>query len=156
MVPHRSSLTFLLLLHTFFGGVFLSAHAKTIGATEVVTVDHLHTQCARIDTGAALSSLHVNQLKTTHNADGEWAHFFHHGTYYRKKIQRYITVTQQAGTTQRPVVIMHLAMPGIDGTYAFSLADRSHLNYPVLIGRNVLDTPGANIRVDVRKNTTCR
>ena len=158
-MQHRlfpSSRTALFVLYTLLSICFFNAYAKVIGATEVVTIDHTHQQCARIDTGAALSSLHVDKLWTSHDAQGEWAHFFHHGTSYKKKIKRYTTVTQQAGTSTRPVVIMHLTMPNIDGTYAFSLANRSHLNYPVLIGRNVLDTPGSDLRVDVSKNTTCK
>lgn len=126
--------------------------ATVIGATEMVIVDGKHQQAARIDTGAAISSLDAQQLTIQSNKRGQWAHFNFNGTRYCKKIQRHLSVTQQAGSTKRPVVIMHLSMSGIHGTYAFSLANRQKLQYPVLIGRNVLDTRQANLQVDVRVN----
>ena len=79
-----------------------------------------------------------------------------YGTRHCKRVKRHLSVTQQAGSTKRPVVIMHLSMSGIHGTYAFSLANRKKLQYPVLIGRNVLDTRQANLQVDVRVNPSIR
>ena len=130
--------------------------ATVIGATEIVIVDGKHQQAARIDTGAAISSLDAQQLTIKTHKRGQWAHFNFNGTRYSKKIKRHLSVTQQAGSTKRPVVIMHLSMSGIHGTYAFSLANRKKLQYPVLIGRNVLDTRQANLQVDVRVNPSIR
>lgn len=135
----------------------LSSQATTLGATEKVSIVPPNASlCARIDTGAAQNSLDAQNLVIFQKNGEDWASFYLNGTNIEKKVVRYTNVTQQAGSTKRPVVILRLIMKGIDGTYAFSLADRSHLQYPVLIGRNVLDTQSAAIKVDITKNTSCR
>jgi hypothetical protein len=60
--------------------------------------------------------------------------------------------TPDGGFTKRPVVRMDLCLGGkvIDGRV--NLADRSHMLYPLLVGRNTLKT--ADFLVDVRKKFT--
>ncbi|MEM7768195.1 MAG: RimK/LysX family protein [Pseudomonadota bacterium] len=55
-------------------------------------------------------------------------------------------------TIQRPVVIMEFCISGLYVKEEVNLSERDHLNYPVLIGRNMLKA--ANILVDSRESYT--
>ena len=151
------------ILVIFFVPFEIFAKITTLGATEGVKVSS-DVYCARIDTGAATTSIHASQVEVYRKNQKEWVSFVikdcFNGVCYNRKMKkpllRYQTVTQAAGVSKRPVVILDIKIRDvIDGPYAVTLVDRSGLQYPVLIGRNVLDTKKAKIKVDVKINPNC-
>lgn len=101
---------------------------------------------ARVDTGASSNSIHAGDL-TRFERDGEqWVRFKVYGDKIEepfeveRKVERYVRVLQQADRkgSRRPVVRMQVTLGEIQGTFDFTLADRSHLENQVLLGRNFL------------------
>lgn len=93
-----------------------------IGLTEKVTFSEGGTETARIDTGATMSSIDV---KLAHELG------------FRKKV-REIKVRNAHGRSVRPIVLVKLTINGVQMEEEFSLADRSHMKYKILIGQNAL------------------
>lgn len=77
---------------------------------------------ARIDTGATLGSV-----------DKKLANELELGPTIKQKV-----VKSSHGTTERPVKKMRFRMAGRKFNMNFTIADRGHLKYKVLIGQNVL------------------
>ncbi|MBW3019367.1 RimK/LysX family protein [Candidatus Woesearchaeota archaeon] len=77
---------------------------------------------ARVDTGATKSSI-----------DERLALEIGVGPELKKTL-----VKSAHGTRQRPVIVVDLMVGGQMKRSEFTLADRAHLKYPVLIGQNVL------------------
>ena len=99
---------------------------------------------ARMDTGADSSSVNAQNL-TPFERDGEdWVRFewvVNDETHtVERPIERYVRVVQQADPegTRRPVVSLRLRIGTTDDEYEFTLADRSHLEYQMILGRNFL------------------
>ncbi|MEM7076990.1 MAG: ATP-dependent zinc protease [Pseudomonadota bacterium] len=101
---------------------------------------------ARIDSGASSSSLHATDI-TEFERDGEdWVRFTVNAPEgdtpltVEREILRYVRVFQQADKvgTRRPVVAMRVAVGNIQDTFDFTLADRSHLEHGMILGRNFL------------------
>jgi len=88
---------------------------------------------ARIDTGATSSSLDVQLAERLGLTPGD-----------RSKI-----VKSASGVKKRPVIIVKLLLQNSSLEEEFTLADRSHMTYPVLIGQNVLRK--GNFLVDPQK-----
>ncbi|RME78189.1 hypothetical protein D6774_02035 [Candidatus Woesearchaeota archaeon] len=80
------------------------------------------TVLARIDTGATKSSVDIRLA-----ADLELG-----------PILRSTTVKSASGTGVRPIVQAHINIKGKQLSNGFTLADRSHMKYPVLIGQDIL------------------
>ena len=96
-----------------------------IGLTEHVTVAGLTGQkqvVARIDTGASRSSIDAGLAKELES-----------GPAFKQSLVRSVH-----GSSTRHVVRMKLVVAGREFTASFGLADRAHMKYKVLIGRNVL------------------
>jgi hypothetical protein len=89
---------------------------------------------ARIDSGATNSSIDINLAKKLNLP-----------TPYRKQ-----EVKQASGTTIRPVVFGRTQIAGKVYQTEFTLADRSNMTYPVLIGQNLLKQ--AKFIIDPLKN----
>jgi hypothetical protein len=77
---------------------------------------------SKVDTGATKSSIDI-----------ELAQKLHLGPVIRSKI-----VKSAHGHTIRPIVEITITLAGKRMTEEFTLADRKHMKYPVLIGQNVL------------------
>lgn len=97
-----------------------------IGLTEPVTIftrsGVKRTIIAKIDTGASKSSVDINlasQLRL--------------GPIIKSKL-----VKSASGNKVRPVVESEIGLAGKKMTEEFTLADRWHMKYRVLIGQNVL------------------
>ena len=116
-----------------------------VGELETLWVDPpgVHIT-ARIDTGASSSSLHAANLVEFERDGDEWVRFDwqlkERNLTIERPIERWVKVVQQAdpGGTRRPVVSLRLRIGDLADTFEFSLADRAHLEYQAILGRNFL------------------
>ncbi|SEF44411.1 ATP-dependent zinc protease [Billgrantia desiderata] len=119
--------------------------AEWIGLPEVGT--YLR---ARVDSGANTSSLSATDV-TRFERDGEdWVRFklglnesdivVEHvrDEWIERPVERRVRIMQAAGSESRPVVSLMMTLGPIRETVEFTLSDRTHLNYPVLLGRRFL------------------
>lgn len=122
----------------------------TLGATADVTEPISGTVLkARVDTGAAVSSLHCLQIEVEDPADDpaensdkqvrfllESADGQSH--WLTAKILGYSGIRNASGTDLRYRVRMRLICHGIEKETIVSLNDRSEMKYPLLLGRDFL------------------
>jgi hypothetical protein len=101
---------------------------------------------ARIDTGAETSSLDARNIKLFERDGRRWVRFevinpvSGQAESLERRLQRTVGI-HQSGTTEtkrRPVVKMGIVIGRSNQSAEFTLSDRSHLGYQVLIGRNIL------------------
>jgi hypothetical protein len=120
-----------------------------IGRIEKIDLPELSIQNldAKIDTGAYTSSLHCHKIRTEVIDDKLWVHFFvldpehpeYEATPFRSPVHTIRYVKSSNGIVQERVTIKTRAkFFGRDRTIELSLADRSEMKYPVLIGRKFL------------------
>jgi hypothetical protein len=99
---------------------------------------------ARIDTGAQSSSLTAENLLEFERDGDDWVRFDvivgELSTTLEREVVRYVRVFQQADPegSRRPVVSMRLHLGNVQDSFEFTLADRSHLEYQSILGRNFL------------------
>ncbi len=101
---------------------------------------------ARIDTGAAGTSIHANDIAAFERDGREWVRFEidHPSMESPMSIERPLARTvliKQAGTETRErrlVVKMTVSLGSISEQIDVSLSERTTMTYPVLIGRNFL------------------
>jgi hypothetical protein len=98
---------------------------------------------ARLDTGALRNSIHAEDIKHFKIDDEDWVSFTvddHNGNLYKMKrpLIDTVTVQQASGAQDREVVTLGLCVGTVYKESRFTLADRSHMTYPVLVGRNFL------------------
>ncbi len=99
---------------------------------------------ARIDTGADSSSVNAQNLVEFERDGDDWVRFEWsiegETTTIERPIERYVRVVQQADPegTRRPVVSLRLRIGDTEDDFDFSLADRSHLDHQLNLGRNFL------------------
>ncbi|NMP17217.1 RimK/LysX family protein [Thalassotalea sp. Y01] len=99
---------------------------------------------ARIDTGAVTSSLGVYNEKRFERDGKKWVRFSlnkdENAHMYEYPIDRIIRIIQQTSSdvNRRPVIKMRFKLGDKDFSADFSLADRDHLEYQVLLGREFL------------------
>jgi hypothetical protein len=102
------------------------------------------TLIARVDTGAHSSSLHAENLVEFERDGEDWVRFDlildDEIKTLERRVERYVRVYQQADPegTRRPVVTMRLRIGDVHDSFEFTLADRSHLDFQLLLGRNFL------------------
>jgi hypothetical protein len=134
----KACLPVLIFLVLFTGP--LSAQEKvTLGTVEeVILLPWRVKLTARIDSGAATTSLHAQDLKVIDKMaefilptnSGELA--------LKLPVKRWVRVKSALGHQRRPVVELDLCIGPKRVTVRTNLADRSNLKYPLLIGRNAL------------------
>lgn len=113
---------------------------------EVLFTDLDLVMRARIDTGATTSSLDAQDIQLFERDGEEWVRFYVTDPDTEEPIQlerkrvRRVLITQANVETpeRRPVIEMQVTIGRITQEAEFTLADRSHLEFGVLIGRNVL------------------
>jgi len=101
---------------------------------------------ARIDTGATTSSLDARDIETFERDGDDWVRFKiadpETDDLYEveKPIIRRVKIIQASSdeADRRPVIELQLQIGTIKLIEEFNLEDRAHLNYELLIGRNVL------------------
>lgn len=99
---------------------------------------------ARIDTGARSSSLHAANLTSFERDGDDWVRFElsvgDRTETFERPVLKYVRVFQQSDKqgTRRPVVEMRVNVGNVSDTFEFTLADRAHLKYEMILGRNFL------------------
>lgn len=118
-----------------------------VGELEQVWLQNLQLALpARIDTGAETASLDARSIEIFERDGRRWVRFeiLHPESGeplpMERRLKRMVSILQ-ASTTEperRPVIKLDLTIGHVSQTAEFSLSDRSHLDYQVLIGRNIL------------------
>jgi hypothetical protein len=125
--------------------VSVSSDKLVVGEVERVLLDppggHI---VARIDTGAGSSSLHAENMKEFERDGKRWVRFdlkLDNGvSTIERPIKRFVRVVQQADPkgSRRPVVELQVRLGNVRETIEFTLADRSHMDNEMMLGRNFL------------------
>ncbi len=126
--------------------VVVSGDKMLVGELEYVWIDPPGVSAvARIDTGATSSSLNAVDIMPFERDGDDWVRFdmlLSDGetVTVERQIIRYARVIQQADPdgSRRPVVEMRVRLGDVEDTFEFTLADRSHLENGVILGRNFL------------------
>ncbi|WP_111642206.1 ATP-dependent zinc protease family protein [Marinimicrobium alkaliphilum] len=101
---------------------------------------------ARIDTGATTSSLDARDIQTFERNGDNWVRFTVRNPetgedqQFERQRARGVRIIQASAeeAERRPVVEMRITLGRITQVAEFTLSDRSNLEFPVLIGRNIL------------------
>ena len=98
---------------------------------------------ARLDTGAATNSMYAVDTEVVEQGGQKHVEFTfvdHEGKSHRlsRPLIDEVTVTQASGQQRRYVVEMGLCLGDHYENSRFTLADRSHMTFPILVGRNFL------------------
>lgn len=99
---------------------------------------------ARVDSGAESSSVNAQNLVQFERDGADWVRFEWEidgkTVAVERPVKRYVRVVQQADPegTRRPVVSLRLRVGTTEDDFDFSLADRSHLDHQMNLGRNFL------------------
>lgn len=118
-----------------------------VGQLEQVWLQNLQLALpARIDTGAETASLDARNIELFERDGRRWVRFeiFHPETgeaiQMERKLKRMVAIIQSNTTDseRRPVIKLGVTIGHISQTAEFTLSDRSHLDYQLLIGRNIL------------------
>lgn len=105
---------------------------------------------ARLDTGANTSSLSAEEI-TPFERDGQnWVRFrlgldeddvvvpAAREQEFEARIVRRVRILQASGSETRPVIRLPVTLGGLEQNVEFTLNDRTHLTYPVLLGRRFM------------------
>ncbi len=101
---------------------------------------------ARIDSGATTSSLHASNIQRFERDGEDWVRFdilnpqTEENITLERKLSRNARIIQSNtdDAERRPVIELPFVIGNHRQSAEFTLSDRSHLTYPVLIGRNIL------------------
>lgn len=99
---------------------------------------------ARIDTGATTSSISATDIVPFERDGKDWVKFkISHGELKSAEInlpvERWVKIRQSSSeeSDRRAIVVAWIEIGNLKDRTEFTLADRSHLSYPVLIGRSL-------------------
>ncbi len=125
-------------------------HDILIGSIEKVTISSIkQTFDARIDTGAATSSLNAFDIQEFERNGDKWVRFHladstkseeEKKIWIEAPVLRYVKIRQSTADdlARRPVVELWVKVGKIHEKAQFTLADRSHMNHPILLGREFI------------------
>ena len=102
---------------------------------------------ARVDTGAKYCSLHVDNI----SEEGEFVKFTRGDVTYRVRVFKHVKIRHAnvGESVRRPVVKLDMTVRGIKADQVeFTLINRSHMKFEVLIGRNALQKLGLPVLVN--------
>ncbi|GAB5450423.1 MAG: ATP-dependent zinc protease [Halioglobus sp.] len=118
-----------------------------VGAKERVWLPNLGlTLPARVDTGAETASLDARNITPFERNGKRWVRFeiLHPETKehveVERKLERTVSIIQSNSPEpeRRPVVKLRVTLGHVNQTAEFTLSNRSHLDYQILVGRNIL------------------
>ncbi|WP_311943853.1 ATP-dependent zinc protease family protein [Halomonas piscis] len=122
-----------------------------VGRSEWVGLPKLETYLkARIDSGAKTSSLSVREITDFERDGDDWVRFklslkdedevveARRDEWIEAPVERRVRIIQATGEASRPVISLLMTLGPIRQKVEFTLNDRSHLDYPVLLGRRFL------------------
>lgn len=123
----------------------------TLGRNEWIGLPSIGTYLkARVDSGANTSSLSASEI-TRFERDGEdWVRFklalndddvvveSLRDEWIEAPVERRVRIVQASGEASRPVISLLMTLGPIRENVQFTLNDRTHLDYPVLLGRRFL------------------
>ncbi len=133
---------------------------KVIGRSDIIDMPELglHNVDAKVDTGAYTSSIHCSRIRLKKEPDGsELITFTIPGSRLHEKGTHHFKVRQfeernirssNGHIQKRYVIKTQIILFGRKIRAEFSLADRSSMKYPVLLGRKLLQS---RFIVDVSK-----
>lgn len=125
----------------------VSSSKLVVGGLEKVWLPDLEfALTARIDTGASTSSIDARNIEEFERDGKRWVRFeildpvTKEPVSVERRLKRTVGIVQSGGaeTQRRPVVRMGIIIGKFDQTAEFSLSNRSHSSYQVLVGRNIL------------------
>lgn len=102
---------------------------------------------ARIDTGATTSSINAVDMQRFERDGKKWVRFnITHGEGGKEqlieapivRIAKIVQSSKPGEETERPVVKLHVRIGDVVQQSEFTLANRQHMEYPVLIGRTFM------------------
>lgn len=122
-----------------------------VGRSEWIGLANVGTYLkARIDSGAQTSSLSADDISRFERDGENWVRFKLavneddtvvdevRDEWIEAPVERRVRIVQAAGETSRPVISLLMTLGPIRENVEFTLTDRSHLEYPVLLGRRFL------------------
>lgn len=121
----------------------------SIGVEEEITIKRINNDIpfvAKIDTGADRCSLAGGDVEV----DDVYVKFTLNEIRYKVPLERHVTVIAANGKSQRPIVKFNVEFNG--KTYndiEFNIAERSHMKYQVIIGKDLLSQ--ASVVIDPTK-----
>ncbi|HUL29699.1 MAG TPA: RimK/LysX family protein [Thermodesulfobacteriota bacterium] len=131
-----------------------SEEKVTIGGVEDVVLLPWRVKLpARIDTGAAKSSLDARDLKVHEDRVEFTLPRRYGGLHLRLPIVEWRHVRTPEGLERRPVVELDICLGSERFRTLVNLTDRSMVRYPLILGRNFLRE---NYLVDVKRRRTVR
>ena len=151
-LPVTAALFLLVAVSLLSVPAYAAAETTTIGAVEEVMLLPWGVQFpARVDTGAATSSIDVCEIAVK----GKEVHFTLSGRCGGHRLVLALVemrrIQTSEGSDERPVVEMELCIGSRRIVTPVTLNDRSRLEFPFLIGRNILE---GNFIVDVSRSKT--
>ncbi len=121
-----------------------------------VISDEKLTMKARLDTGAKTSSLHAEDIELFERDGAKWVKFTTVSNEEKRVMiespLKRIARIRKAGSDkldERYVVDLDFAIDGVQRRGEFTLSERDHMNYPVLVGRNLIGEFGL---IDARRS----
>ena len=137
----------------------IERHKKVIGETAEFIIDDQAEFLARIDTGAATTSVNAIDLEVEGESEdmkeniGKTVHFTlenEHGKQWRSSavIKEVTTIKNSQGIERRYKVPMRVGWETINKTIEVNLRDRSKMKYKLLIGRDWMER---EVVVDVER-----
>ena len=137
----------------------LKKEKLTLGAVEKIDIPEfeLFDIDARVDTGAATSALHCHHIKVFQRAEKDYISFklldpthpdYQQKTYRTSQFREKLIKSSFGNTEYRYAIMTEVVLFGRTYKVELTLADREKMQFPILIGRNVLRK---NFVVDVSK-----
>lgn len=121
---------------------------QLVGQLEEIWMPNLNLALtARIDTGAETASLDARNIELFERDGKRWVRFeIEHPKQeetplkLERKLSRIASIVQSNSpeSEKRPVIKLGITIGSVNQTAEFTLSNRSHLDYQVLIGRNIL------------------
>ncbi|QYJ73655.1 MULTISPECIES: ATP-dependent zinc protease family protein [Shewanella] len=118
-----------------------------LGEVEKVFIDELKASFhTRIDTGAESSSLDARNILLFERDGEQWVRFdvmvqgeSKPASTFESKVVRFVRIKQEGDADdRRPVIHAHLKIGKYSAETDLNLTDRSHLDYPLLLGRKFI------------------